>query len=246
MRPLTRHETLADLHEIVLPVLLSWVAKKNDPFDALPSGEKAAPSTTQLQPGPTLTLLFDDSSPFKGQVEDIVLLYRVPPPSQAASGDRPVFEATKREIAKRDPRIRVQQRTWAGDDPTNHQTLFEFLRELLPRLRQEFPGRELLIHISPGTPVMQTLWVLLAECGFIEQPFRVVKSYRKHERGKRASRGAPLAVGLPLQPGRAPRRVGAGPHRPPSHRAGAHPRPPTFGREGARLHLPLTPAAQAA
>lgn len=34
---------------------------------------------------------------------------------------------------------------------------------------------------------MQTLWVLLAEYGFIEQPFKVVKSYRKHERGNRAA-----------------------------------------------------------
>ncbi|HZH14081.1 MAG TPA: sigma 54-interacting transcriptional regulator [Archangium sp.] len=169
------------------PVLLSWVAKKNDPFDALPPGEKAASSTAQPQPGPTLTLLFDDSSPFKGRVEDVVLLYRVPPPSYAASGDRPVFDATKREIAKREPRIRVQQRTWVSDDPTNHQTLFDFLRDQLPRIRQEFKGRELLIHISPGTPAMQTLWVLLAECGFIEQPFKVVKSYRKHERGNRAA-----------------------------------------------------------
>jgi hypothetical protein len=45
----------------------------------------------------------------------------------------------------------------------------------------------LLIHISPGTPAMQTLWLLLAKCGFIEQPFKVVKSYRKHERGNRAA-----------------------------------------------------------
>jgi hypothetical protein len=111
------------------PVLLSWVAKKNDPFDALPPGEKAASSTAQPQPGPTLTLLFDDSSPFKGRVKDVVLLYRVPPTSHAASGDRPVFDATKREIAKLEPRIRVQQRTWVSDDPTNHQTLFDFLRD---------------------------------------------------------------------------------------------------------------------
>lgn len=118
--------------------------------------EKATPSSTQPQPGPTLTLLFDDSSPFKGRIEDVVLLYRVPPPSQAASDDRRVFEATRREIARRDPRIRVQQRTWAGDDPTNHQALFEFLRDLLPRIREECKGRELLIHISPGTPAMHT------------------------------------------------------------------------------------------
>ena len=34
---------------------------------------------------------------------------------------------------------------------------------------------------------MQIPWVLLAECGLIDQPVRVVKSYRKHEHVHRAA-----------------------------------------------------------
>ena len=63
----------------------------------------------------------------------------------------------------------------------------------MPELRRRFPGRELVIHISPGTPSMQTLWVLMAETGFVEPPFTLVKSYRKAER-----RGRPPVVPVEL------------------------------------------------
>ena len=56
-------------------------------------------------------------------------------------------------------------------------------------------GRELVVHVSPGTPSMQTIWVLMAETGFIEPPFQVVKSYRKNERRGRPP-VVPVEVGL--------------------------------------------------
>ncbi len=165
-------------------VLLSWVAKNNDPFEQSPAAREH-PSRGGQVPGPTLTLLFDETSPYKGQVDDVVLLYRLASSPEAAATDRRTFEATKREIALRNPRIRVHSHTWRSDDPTDHHALFAFLRGQVPRIRQDFSGRELLIHVSPGTPAMHTLWVLMAECGFIEPPFKVVKSYRPRERGGR-------------------------------------------------------------
>ena len=56
-------------------------------------------------------------------------------------------------------------------------------------MRRRFAGREFVIHISAGTSSMQTLWVLMAETGFVEPPFTLVKSYRKAER-----RGQPPVV----------------------------------------------------
>jgi len=91
------------------------------------------------------------------------------------------------------PGLRVHLEPWVGEDPTDHGGIFDFLREKLPELRRRFSGRELVIHISPGTPSMQTIWVLMAETGFIEPPFTLVKSFRKADR-----RGRPAAVPVEL------------------------------------------------
>ena len=53
----------------------------------------------------------------------------------------------------------------------------------------------MLIHISPGTPSMQTIWVLMAETGFIDPPFRLVKSYRQGDRRGRSA-VVPVNVGI--------------------------------------------------
>lgn len=42
---------------------------------------------------------------------------------------------------------------------------------------------------------MQTVWVLMAECGFIQPPFRVVKSYGKSER-RDARAVVPVKIGI--------------------------------------------------
>lgn len=44
--------------------LLTWIAKQNDPFNRNGS------------PGPNLTLLFDPGSPFAGQFDEFLVLYR--------------------------------------------------------------------------------------------------------------------------------------------------------------------------
>ena len=69
------------------------------------------------------------------------------------------------------------------------------MRENLPKIRKRFAGSELVFHISPGTPSMQTIWVLMAETGFVEPPFQMVKSYRRYERRGRPP-VVPVEVGL--------------------------------------------------
>ena len=89
----------------------------------------------------------------------------------------------------------MHREAWGGDDPTDHRGVFEFLRDKLPKLRRRFRDRELVLHISPGTPSMQTVWVLMAETGFVEPPFSVVKSYRRTERRGRAA-VVPVQLGI--------------------------------------------------
>ncbi len=163
------------------PILVSWIAFQNDPFESRPDN-KGNPI-----PGPTLTLLFDKESPFQDKIKDVVILCRKGPKESE------VVKKTKAEILKRGKDISVSTEIWQGDDPTDHKSIFQFLQKQIPKLRRKYSGQELIIHISPGTPSMQTIWVLMAETGFIQPPFQIVKSYRKRER-----RGRPAVVPVEL------------------------------------------------
>ena len=151
-------------------VLISWIALQNDPFESKPDNDG------KLIPGPTLTLLFDEESCFRGKIGDTVILFR------EGSKEQEVVERTKVEIQSRQKDMRISTEVWKGNDPTDHKAIFQFLKKKLPELRRKYTKRELIIHISPGTPSMQTIWVLMAETGFINPPFQIVKSYRKRER----------------------------------------------------------------
>lgn len=164
--------------------LLSFIARDNDPFDKR-KGREDPPmsSTAPPSPGPTLTVLFDEDSPYRGVIDEVFLLYR-----QDASTDvieQRAFEETEREIQRRQPNIAIRSHVWLSDDPSDHQRIFELLRDVVPKVRRRLPEHSLLIHISPGTPAMQTILVLMAETGFIDPPFEVIKSLRASERRSR-------------------------------------------------------------
>ena len=175
-------------------VLISWVAIANDPYERERGGDARLVDGQPIM-GPTLTLLFDPESPWSGQVGDVVLLHRDVEGGGGERERRAVGE-TVEELGRQSPPPRVHLEAWDGDDPTDHRGIFEFLRDRLPELRKRFKGRELVLHVSPGTPSMHTVWVLMAETGFIEPPFTVVKSYRRHER---RGRGAVVPVELGIE-----------------------------------------------
>ena len=172
------------------PVLLTWVAVNNDPYERDGQSGLARLVDGALTLGPTLTLLCDEESPYAGRVNDAVLLHRAPKGGATEREQQAMTELTE---ALRERSIRAHSVPWDGDDPTDHRAVFEFLRDKLPELRRRFTGRELVLHISPGTPSMHTVWVLMAETGFVEPPFTVVKSYRRAER-----RGRPAVVPVEL------------------------------------------------
>jgi DNA-binding NtrC family response regulator len=172
------------------PVLLTWVAVNNDPYERDGQSGLARLVDGAPTPGPTLTLLCDEESPYAGRVNDVVLLHRAP---LGGATQREQQALTELSEALRERSIRAHSVPWDGDDPTDHRGVFEFLRDKLPELRRRFAGRELVLHISPGTPSMHTVWVLMAETGFVEPPFTVVKSYRRAER-----RGRPAVVPVEL------------------------------------------------
>ena len=173
-------------------VLISWVAVNNDPYER--ERGKMTYRLVDGKPvsGPTLTILFDEQSPYLGRISDVVLLHRKTD-GPGAERERRAVEETIETLLERRGELHVQVEPWVGDDPTDHRAIFQFLRQLMPKIRKKYAGSELLIHISPGTPSMQTIWVLMAETGFVDPPFQLVKSYRKSER-----RGRPAAVPVTL------------------------------------------------
>lgn len=175
------------------PVLVSWCAKNNDPYERGRDG-KYQLKDGKPQAGPTLTLLFDTESQYANTIEDVVLLYNEPPQAKE-DGASLVVRQTIEAIQGKSRKIRCERHKFATIDPTDHRAIFDFLKKEIPEIRQKYQGRELVIHISPGTPSMQTIWVLMGECGFIEPPFTLVKSYRVSERAGRQA-VVPVALGI--------------------------------------------------
>ena len=174
------------------PVLVTWLATRNDPYQRVKSGGEFRETAEGTVPGPTLTLLTDPASPFASQVTDVVVLRQGG--AEAAMHDR-IYADLVAALADHTPAVRLHPHIWVHDDPTDHAAIYDWLRTLLPRIRRRFRGRELIIHLSPGTAAMHTVWVLMAETGFIEAPFTAVQSVRAKERRGRAA-VVPLSLGV--------------------------------------------------
>lgn len=150
-------------------VLLSWLAQARDPT-YLETGE--------VRQGPTWTLLCDPQSNWSGQIRDAVIFHH--------ARDLAIARKTEAHVQCTDPNIRFQLRSWDGIDPTDHRAIFLFLEAEMQEMRRQFQGRKLVVHLSPGTPAMHAVWLLMAESGFIDGPLTVVQSvpreFRKNGR----------------------------------------------------------------
>lgn len=173
-------------------VLLSWVAVNNDPYERERGSGDFRRVDGKLTPGPTLTLLCDPDSPYNGVIGDVVFFHRS---ADDDSRESRALAETGAAIRQQCPEVRVSDVSWKGNDPTDHQDIYRFLRKELPALRERFSGRKLVIHLSPGTPSMHTVWVLMAETGMIAPPVEMVKSYRPDERRDRVA-VVPVKLGL--------------------------------------------------
>ena len=172
-------------------VLLSWVDLRTDPYATSRDGRR-----DKSLVGPTLTLLFDPESPYRGCITNVVLFYRKPSHDPKRHEDFAAADATRKEVERLSKGgIKIELVPWHGEDPTDHRKIFAFLDPQLADLGARFEGRPLIVHISPGTPAMQTVWVLMAEIGLIRQPFTAVKSLR---RAHRAGRPAAVPVNLDI------------------------------------------------
>lgn len=162
-------------------VLVSWVAVNNDPYERNRDRSYRTNVAGDFVLGPTLTVLTEPSSPWRGKVDTVVLLRRWSPTGDSAKEDEAV-DALVAALRERLPGLKVDQRKWPGTNPTDHSEIYEFLRREMPAIRAKYAGRELVVHISPGTASMHTVWVLMVETGMIPDPVRLIQSYRAEDR----------------------------------------------------------------
>ena len=170
-------------------ILLTWLGTNTDPYvRQSPGGIFIKDEYGAYIWGPNLTLLFDENSDYCDRIHHIIFLNRDPKEKNDKESklSKRVLRETKQEIkqisAKRNYHINIEIETWDGTDPTDHKDIFMFISSLITKIREKYSDDELLIHISPGTPAMHTIWILMAETGYITPPFKVLKTYRKSER----------------------------------------------------------------
>lgn len=135
-------------------VLLSWVARN----------ARAAPMLTALGP----------ESPLYARVSTLILLSReTADPLDNAALDETVrtLQAT---LGSACPTLQV--RRWRTDaSPTNHTEIRFFVEGVLRRARAEHPSAHLYLNLSPGTPAMHAVWLVLGATGFVPGPLTMIQ-----------------------------------------------------------------------
>jgi len=61
--------------------------------------------------------------------------------------------------------------------PTNFGDIYEAAREVLTEVVRKYSSTELVFHLSPGTPAMAAVWIILAKTRF---PAELIESSQKH------------------------------------------------------------------
>ncbi|MEZ4323541.1 MAG: hypothetical protein R3F61_39115, partial [Myxococcota bacterium] len=102
---------------VTAPVLVTWLATRNDPYERVKSGGAFRETPEGPVPGPTLTLLTDPASPYANRVTDVVVLRQAG--AEAAMHDR-IYDELVAALAKRAPTVQLHPHTWVHDDPTDH------------------------------------------------------------------------------------------------------------------------------
>ncbi|MCS6915413.1 MAG: sigma 54-interacting transcriptional regulator [Myxococcota bacterium] len=78
--------------------------------------------------------------------------------------------------------IKVPWKTSAS--PTDHAAIRPFAEKALQRARDENPDALIAIHLSPGTPAMHAVWLVLGTTGFVAGPIELFQT--ADERGRKA------------------------------------------------------------
>lgn len=138
--------------------------------------------------GPLLTAMTDPDSPFRGRIEHLHLCTRVGPGEQR---EREALNATRTALEKHPvaSAAKLEIHRWrTRSAPTEHEPIRAFAERTLLEIRRRHPDEDIVIHLSPGTPAMHAIWLLLGSTGFIPGPLSLIQT--ADERARKAGRPA--------------------------------------------------------
>jgi hypothetical protein len=133
-------------------ILLTWVGSR-DPW-------WVNPRTKRQEPGPILSLLRDRS------FDTVYLLFNL---DSRTEDFRERATDVLRACQKHFPKVRVLQKPLDVYSVVDHAELFRVTNDLCQNvIRDEgTEGKQYFVFLSPGTPPMQTVWVLLVQSGLL-------------------------------------------------------------------------------
>ncbi len=135
-----------------MDVLLTWVGARDPAWQN--------PRTGRLEPGPILSLL-------RSRRFDVVyLLLNLFSP---VDDFRRRATAVLRNCERHFPSVRVSQKPVDLVSVTNYREIFHLTSDVVQGILDEEgrDGRRYFVYLSPGTPQMQTVWVLLVQSGLL-------------------------------------------------------------------------------
>lgn len=136
---------------------------------------------------PLVTALGDPGSPLRGKIKKLYLCWR-DAPTEKGRQEREVLSKTKSALKERLAPVcpDIVPVAWKTDaQPIDHAAIRPFAERVLLRARKENPAAHVYIHLSPGTPAMHAVWLVLGTTGFIDGQVSLLQTVSEADRGKR-------------------------------------------------------------
>lgn len=142
-----------------MDILLTWVGARDPGWHN--------PRTKQLEPGPILSLLKSR------RFDALYLLLNLYSP---VDDFRQRATAVLRNCQRHFPAIRVKQKPVDLVSVTDYREIFRVTNDVAQEILDEEgrKGRNYFVYLSPGTPQMQTVWILLVQSGLL--PARMIEA----------------------------------------------------------------------
>lgn len=138
-------------------VLVSWVSV----------GAKAAPIVTAIKHAPAV---------LGGETGRLYLCMREAG-DDGGQAERASLKETKTQLKRDHPSLKVSVIRWkTREPPTDHGALRPFAEEVLDRARRENPNALIAVHLSPGTPAMHAVWLVLVSSGYLSGPVALLQT----------------------------------------------------------------------
>jgi DNA-binding NtrC family response regulator len=156
-----------------------------------PEGPAVLVSWVSVNAGPVpLLAALDESSPLFGKIQKLYLLWRDGQDSEERTVVAETVSTLRTQLEPHCPEIvRVPWKTEAS--PTDHAAIRKIAEVALRRVRNENPDAHVFVHVSPGTPAMHAVWLVLCATGFVAPPVTMIQGTPK---GKRVDGAPPISA----------------------------------------------------